>query len=1041
MGPEFQAYVGPRPFELEDKFIFFGRDREARDLLSLVIAHNLVLVYAQSGAGKTSLFNAGLIPLLKENQFEVLPVARVKGTPLNNIKTDEISNIYVFNTLTSWAEGECNIKCLARMKLVDFLNGQSRMQDEEGMPLPRVVIFDQFEEIFSLYQDRWKDRDGFFEQVSTVLEADPLLRVVFVMREDFIAQLDPYADLLPDRLRTRFHVESLRREAALLAIKGPLKYTGRSFEEGVAEKLVDELLTIRVETMPGKTAEVKGEFIEAVQLQVVCQNLWRELPPDVRQITFQHLKTYGNVEQELYRFYEEAIRAAAEKAHIDEEGLRRLCGEVMITTMGTRGMVYRAHDFTGGIPNAAIDVLESMHLIRAEWRAGARWYELTHDRFIKPILFSNKVFNDELAEKKRAKEEQAEKELSRSRNKKMGAAFFIILIIAGFATYHWYLAETEMREAHVSDELNLKSSLLQGDPRNLDKSVLLAIESFRISRTLDADQLMLGADRLIRQGLLLIPHSVVVLNHGDGVNNVMFSPDGKYVATASNGKAARLWNASTGKQIFVLNHEGSVNNVAFSPDGKYIATASNDNTACLWNASTGKEISVLNHEGPVNNVAFSPDGKYIATASSDSTSQVWNVATGKQIFVLNHGDVVNNVVFSPDGEYVATASNDSTSRLWDASTEYDILNHDNKVFKIVFSPDGKYVATASNDSTSRLWDASTGEQILAPLKHNGLVSNVVFSPDGKYMATASWDNTSRVWNASTGHVWNVSTGKEIFVLNHEGPVNNVVFSPDGKYIATVSSDKTARLWNASTGEQILVLNHNGSVNDVVFSPDGKYIATASSDKTARLWNAFTGEQILVPFKHYDRVVKVVFSPDGKYIATASRDKTARLWNVSTGEQITVLRHYDRVVKVVFSPDGKFIATASWDNTASLWNVSTGEKYFVLNHDGPVYSVVFSPDGKYVATASNDSTSHVWDTSKGKQITVLNHNGPVNDVVFSPDGKYMATASADYKARLWIFNIDNLINEASSRLTRNLTPEEWKKYMGDEPYHRTFPNLP
>ncbi len=860
MVPEFQAYVGPRPFEQEDKFIFFGRDREARDLLSLVIAHNLVLVYAQSGAGKTSLLNAGLIPLLEENQFEIFPVARVKGTILENIKTDEISNIYVFNTLTSWVEDEYDVERLAKMKLVDFLTEQEHVLDEDGMPLPRAIIFDQFEEVFSLYQNRWKDREGFFEQVNAALEADPLLRVVFVMREDFIAQLDPYVYFLPERLRTRFHMERLRSEAALLAIKEPLRYTGRSFAEGVAEKLVEDLLKIRVETTPGETAEVTGEFIEAVQLQVVCQNLWRELPPDVTQITFQHLKTYGNVEQELYRFYEEAIRAATEKAHIDEEGLRRLCGEVLITAMGTRGMVYRAPESTCDVPNAAIDVLESMHLIRAEWRAGARWYELTHDRFIEPILSSNKVFNDELAEKKRVESERLEKErlekewaekeradkerlekewaerrrIEKEKNKNriikgLAIVSILFLFLGGVAAYQWHqadhqkqIAEKKTKEVRVL-YLNSLSTSLQEDPRTLDKSVLLAIESYNIIRQRG------DADRLIRQGLLSIPHSVVILKHDNRVRNVAFSPDGKYVATASDDNTARVWNVSTGKQIFDLKHSGPVLDVNFSLDGKYVATASADNTARLWDADTGKQIFDLTHNGSVNNV--------------------------------------------------------------------------------IFSPDGKYVATASNDKTARLWDATTGKQIFDPLKHNGSVRNIVFSPDGKYVATASNDKTARLWDATTG--------KQIFVLNHNGLVNSVVFSPDGRYVATASDDKTARLWDADTGKQIFVLNHNGLVNNVVFSPDGKYIATASADKTASVWDTFTGEQISV-----------------------------------------------------------------------------------LSHGDSVYNVAFSPDGKYIATASRDNT-----------------------------------------AKLWIRDTKDLINEASKRLTRNLTPEEWKEYMGDKPYHKTFPNLP
>jgi WD40 repeat protein len=149
-----------------------------------------------------------------------------------------------------------------------------------------------------------------------------------------------------------------------------------------------------------------------------------------------------------------------------------------------------------------------------------------------------------------------------------------------------------------------------------------------------------------------------------------------------------------------------------------------------------------------------------------------------------------------------------------------------------------------------------------------------------------------------------------------------------------------------------------------------------------------------------------------------------------------------VNNIVFSPDGKYIATASDDKTARVWDAYTGKNITVLKHDGLVNNVVFSPiDGKYIATASADNTSRVWDAATGKQISVLNHNYWVIKVIFSPDGKYIATASADNTARLWIFNTEDLINEASNRLTRNLTPEEWKKYMGNESYHKTFPNLP
>src|SRR5687767_13482210 len=102
MDPETQPFVGPRPFKRDDAPFFFGRDREGNELVSLIISHAEVLLYAQSGAGKTSLINAKLWNLLEDEELEVLPVTRVQGPPTSVLPSSKIKNIYVFNALVRW---------------------------------------------------------------------------------------------------------------------------------------------------------------------------------------------------------------------------------------------------------------------------------------------------------------------------------------------------------------------------------------------------------------------------------------------------------------------------------------------------------------------------------------------------------------------------------------------------------------------------------------------------------------------------------------------------------------------------------------------------------------------------------------------------------------------------------------------------------------------------------------------------------------------------------------------------------------------------
>jgi hypothetical protein len=408
-------FVGPVPFERKDADLFFGRVGEVQELISLIVANRVVVLYAASGAGKTSLLDAGVLPLLeRQERFEVLPTTRFRHLTAAEVRRG-IENVYVYTTLLCWNESAEDVPAdgsapepskaapaqaaVVEETLPDFLSRRPMTHDPRGRTLPRVVVFDQFEEIFTIHPEYWEHRELFFNQLAETLDQDRYLRVVLSLREDYVAQLEPLLPLLPSHVR--FRLERLDRDGAVEAVVGPVAKAGRTFRPGVAEALVQDLQTLRVDVGGDNPTEAAGEFVEPVQLQVVCHNLWSELPADTDEITRQHVHAFGDVDEVLERFYDESVRAAARTARILEKRLRQWVEEAFITSVGTRSTIYRTAESTAGIPNAVIEDLENRHLIRGEWRAGARWYELTHDRFIGPVQNANARFRAEVSRRRR----------------------------------------------------------------------------------------------------------------------------------------------------------------------------------------------------------------------------------------------------------------------------------------------------------------------------------------------------------------------------------------------------------------------------------------------------------------------------------------------------------------------------------------------------------------------------------------------------------------------------------------------------------------
>lgn len=384
-------YVGLRTFDSLDRGLFSGRSREIRSIVDLIYVNPILILYSQSGAGKTSLLRAGVIPKLKEDGFEILPLGRI-GVPIPHmIEPEKIKNIFVFSYLFSNLEEGTDPTTLATQTLTTYLKGLERHLDEIRQPSPRLLIFDQFEELFITHQDRWNDRQDFFEQVYRALDSDHLLRVVFAIREEYIGEMDRYTQSLHDQRLARFHLERLRAADAVKAASDPLRITGQHFADGVAEKIVSNLTKIRVPTAEGHDKEVLGEFVEPAQLQIVLYQLWKALPLGVIEITEEYISAKGP-DAALSDFYDNCIKRIANLSGLSEETFRSWFEKSLITPAGTRNLVIRGEKETAGIPNYAVDQLQNLHLIKAENRHGVILYELAHDRLIQPIQESNKRF-------------------------------------------------------------------------------------------------------------------------------------------------------------------------------------------------------------------------------------------------------------------------------------------------------------------------------------------------------------------------------------------------------------------------------------------------------------------------------------------------------------------------------------------------------------------------------------------------------------------------------------------------------------------------
>jgi WD40 repeat protein len=262
-----------------------------------------------------------------------------------------------------------------------------------------------------------------------------------------------------------------------------------------------------------------------------------------------------------------------------------------------------------------------------------------------------------------------------------------------------------------------------------------------------------------------------------------FSPDGKSLASVGKGsKTIHVWEAATGKELFKLTGPRLLRAVVFSPDGKLMASGDEQATVRIWDVATRKQLHEIDLRCGADSLslAFSPDSKSLACAGG------WN-----------EGGVPKGVTINLQKRVTITGKEGFYVLLWDTATGKELRRFGglkDNIKAVAFSPDGKTVAATSRDGRIALWEAATGKELLHILAHPDHTDSpfacspcLAFAPDGKRLASGSTDGTVRLWDAGTA--------KELGRFQADGGFHALAFGPGGRTLLSASADTTVTVWD------------------------------------------------------------------------------------------------------------------------------------------------------------------------------------------------------------------------------------------------------
>jgi WD40 repeat protein len=982
-----------------------------------VTIHRGVLLFGDSGAGKSSIVNAGLLPAMVAD-----------GVACERLRLQRAANNEISLEWIGPAEGSVLGSALAtgggdaRRATFSIEGFAQRVRAAAAAGLDLLLIFDHFEDVVVLFDDAPQGVRRRLVAMLIELLRDEMLTVklLLVFREDYLGWMSELLATCPERHLGDLRLHTPDTSELGQIIRGPFeRFPGhyrREIEPALARRLT-EMLATKFELGDVSLAEV----------QTVCLRLWQSVDPELL------LQTRGP-QGILEDYLNEELDALSPEMR---EAAVALLSE-MITPAGTRNVISgtdltRRVSKSTELPLSLVEkTLERLdqksRLVHCERRREVRLYEIASE-FLVPWI----------------EEQRRQSELSLVRRRDRRRRRFLWRLVAGAAAISlllaivaaWALSQRSTarraatvshREAVAARSLALVSAAQEHLEDRLDVSLILARKAYQLRPSAQARNVLISALQQARAaGEIGILHGLAT-----GISSLAISPNGRTLAAAANYGTVVLWDLRTHRRVAEITAGTSrIKSIAFSLDGRLFVTGDEDGAIRLWSAQTYRQLGrpIEMHSRTLGSVALSPDGRTLATGQLNGPLSLWSVATHEQLGAPLTVANVSSIAFSPDGRVLAAGSYKRTVQLWSLSTRRPLgaplTTLTEEVTEVAFDSSGHTLGTLTTDLFAggrvQLWDVASHRQRGPTIGGSRELSWFAFNPGGQTL-TAGGNGGTAIWSLATGH----AVGQSLSDTAER--IETIALSRDGKTVA--SADRSQVELTPTDPPQPLETidppsGYHPETKLVGFGADGRTLVAASENGRVLRWSlARRNQPVSMLGTRLASARCSVISPEGDAIATLAPSGDLRYWSLLAGRVSQALvgssravpnepeveADYDCGQRISFEKRGQALAIIAGQaaNEVQLLNTAARSVVGRLTAEGETFDrVAFSTDGRLLVTVSSPAYSdgtpgriRIWDARDAHRVgTPFVIDADIGRIALTPDGKSLVFISRSQSAEL------------------------------------------